>query len=161
MLSGRDVVSRADTNIPPDSLGLCAIFRKDNFKRAFTIIPGLFPRALPATVVEAGSGKLSPLPGVGAVARGIQSRDVLLIVLYLGDFPFSTQIDVVRNSCLVIGGAMEEGGCVGRREAFFDAVMASPRTRPAWICARVPISEPKPTWTSPDIIAGMTPAVPL
>ena len=45
---------------------------------------------------------------------------------------------------------------VGER---FAAVIARPRSFPACICERVPISEPNPNCTSPDSIAGITAAV--
>lgn len=107
MLPRRDIVSAADTDVPPNAFGLGAVFGKDDFKCAFAVIAGLLPGALPATVVETGRRKPPILPGIGTVAVRIERGAIRLIVLDFSDFPFPAQIDTFRDGRLAIGGAME------------------------------------------------------
>jgi len=98
----RDIFSRINSGVPPDSLGFGAILRDHHFKRTFAVIAGLFPGPLPAPVVEAGGGELSPLPGVRAVAVRVQSGDVFLIVFDFSDFPFAAQVRAIRPGRLIV-----------------------------------------------------------
>jgi len=89
MLPRWDVASRSDPLIPPDASGLGAIFRELDFKGAFAVVVRLFPYSLPAAIIILRRDDLPTLPGVGAIAVGIQRRMILLIVFDLCDVPLT------------------------------------------------------------------------
>ena len=142
MLPGRNIVSGADTHVPPDSLGFGAILRDHHFKRTFAVIAGLFPGPLPAPVFEAGGGELSPLPGVRSVAVRVQSGYVFLIVFDFSDFPFAAQVRAIRPGRLIVCHATHYGAGVGQGDVTPDVLAGLDDARRAGVhvvrASRVP-----------------------
>ncbi len=62
-------------------------------KPPIAVVTRLRPGSLPATIVMVRGHDLSALPGVGAMALGIQCRDVALIFFDFGElFPSITAV---------------------------------------------------------------------
>src|SRR5689334_6949903 len=98
MFARRNVLMGTDSTVPPDALGLFAVFGEQDFKTAFAIVTGLLPGALPESVGKICGDESSVMLSIGTVAGFIQRGRVTLIVLDFEDLPFTAQIGRGRGA---------------------------------------------------------------
>ena len=88
----RNIFPRIYPCVPPDALGLLAVFREEDFKSTFPIVAGLMPRPLPQTVFNFCGDESSLVLCVGAVSVLVDRGFIAFFVFHLENIPLSAHV---------------------------------------------------------------------